>query len=52
MQGEGKAVSGFRMEWDDVATGVESQVYSGSGEMSRIWWLTKGRRRRGATTGF
>jgi hypothetical protein len=37
---------------DDVATGVESQGYSGRWEMSRIWWLTKGRRRRGTTTGF
>jgi hypothetical protein len=34
------------------ATGVESRGYSGRGDMSRIWWLTKGRRRRGTTTGI
>jgi hypothetical protein len=32
--------------------GVESRGYPGTGDMSRIWWLMRGRRRRGATTGI
>ncbi len=37
---------------DEEATGVESQVYSGRGEMSRIFGVAKGRRSCGAKTWF
>jgi hypothetical protein len=37
---------------DSDGKGVESRGYSGRGDMSRIWWLMKGRRRSGTATGI